>query len=136
MTDIANCPKCDRLFAKTAIRDVCEACYKEEEKLFETVFQFLKKRENRTGDVDRIVEATGVSSDLIYKWVKKGRLKQAHFPNLTIPCEKCGKQTKTGRLCESCSDNLRSELTQFQKEEDFKKAKVQQATYHRSEKRR
>ncbi len=135
MTDIANCPKCDRLFAKTAIRDICETCFKEEEKKFETVYQFIRKRENRTSNVDQIVEATEVEEDLIYKWVKKGRLKQAHFPNLSFPCEKCGTQTKTGRLCESCSTNLRSELTQFQKEQDFKNAQQHQATYHRSEKR-
>lgn len=44
MGELANCPKCGSLFVKTRLRSICDACYQEEEKAFETVYNFLRKR--------------------------------------------------------------------------------------------
>lgn len=115
--DLFNCPTCNSLFVKTKFRDVCDACYKEEEAKFDKVYEYIRKKSNRTASMMQVVEATGVEEELIIKFVKIGKLRIAQFPNLGIPCEKCGTIIRSGRLCESCSDSIRSGLETFEIEE-------------------
>ncbi|WP_339171677.1 TIGR03826 family flagellar region protein [Anoxybacillus sp. FSL W8-1294] len=124
-----NCPKCGSLFVRTQFRDVCEACYKEEEKLFEKVYAFIRKRENRTATMSQVVDATGVEEALIIKWIKKGWLQLVHFPNLGYPCEKCGATIREGRLCSSCISSIQKEMTKIQQEEERQKQAKHQTTY-------
>jgi flagellar operon protein (TIGR03826 family) len=128
MGELANCPKCGRLFVKHSIRDVCEQCYKEEEALFEKVYQFLRKRENRTATMAQVVEATGVSESLITKWIKIGRLQLVHFPNLGYPCESCGTMIRDGQLCPKCRTKLQTQLKQL--EEEKQRQRQRMATYY------
>ncbi|MBE4907058.1 hypothetical protein IMZ08_03175 [Bacillus luteolus] len=114
---LTNCPNCNALFVKTNLRDVCEACYKEEEKQFETVYQFIRKRENRTATMLQVVEATEVEEELILKFIRTGRLKLANFPNLGYPCQKCGTLIREGKLCGHCSSDIRSQLSELEKEQ-------------------
>ena len=118
MQELSNCPNCDQLFVKTAFRDVCDACFKEEEKQFEAVYTFIRKRENRTATMLQVVEGTGVPEKLIIKFIKKGRLQLSKFPGLTYPCEKCGTPIREGKLCTSCQTKLRSQIEQLKKEEE------------------
>ncbi|PLT35712.1 TIGR03826 family flagellar region protein [Bacillus sp. V5-8f] len=115
--ELTNCPNCDALFVKNKFRDVCDACYKEEENKYELVYQYIRKRENRTATISQVVEATGVEEDLIIKFVKSGRIRTAQFPNLGVPCEKCGKIVREGRICDECRISLQSELRHYEKEE-------------------
>jgi flagellar operon protein (TIGR03826 family) len=128
MNEITNCPRCGSLFLKTKFRDVCEKCYQEEEKLYDKVYKFLRKRENRAATVSRVVEVTGVDEELIYKWVRKGRLKPAVFPNMGYPCDNCGKIITKGKLCQDCSNQLQKDLKIFEKEqerqEELRKRKI------------
>ncbi|WP_044749211.1 TIGR03826 family flagellar region protein [Bacillus alveayuensis] len=117
MAELMNCPRCGRLFIKNQFRDVCEQCYREEEQLFEKVYQFLRRRENRTATMAQVVEATGVSERLIIKWIKAGRIKLVHFPNLGYPCEKCGKTIREGRICKECNIDLQKQLKQLEQEQ-------------------
>jgi flagellar operon protein (TIGR03826 family) len=128
MGELANCPKCGRLFVKHSIRDVCEQCYKEEEALFEKVHQFLRKRENRTATMSQVVEATGVSESLITKWIKIGRLQLVHFPNLGYPCESCGTMIRDGQLCPKCRTKLQTQLKLL--EEEKQRQRQRMATYY------
>jgi flagellar operon protein (TIGR03826 family) len=128
MGELANCPRCGRLFVKHSIRDVCEQCYKEEEALFEKVYQFLRKRENRTATMAQVVEATGVSESLITKWIKIGRLQLVHFPNLGYPCESCGTMIREGQLCPKCRTKLQTQLKQL--EEEKQRQRQRMATYY------
>ncbi|WP_349654792.1 hypothetical protein [Peribacillus simplex] len=41
----------------------------------------------------------------------------AQFANLGIPCEKCGANIKSGRLCGKCRDTLVTDLQAFENEE-------------------
>ena len=109
MGELENCVNCGKLFVKVT-RDVCPDCVKEEEKKFQTVYDFMKKRANRQATIPEIVEGTGVEEDLIIRFVKEKRLRAAQFPNLTYPCEKCGKAIQDGRLCTACSKELSSDL--------------------------
>jgi flagellar operon protein (TIGR03826 family) len=128
MGELTNCPRCGRLFVKHSIRDVCEQCYKEEEALFEKVYQFLRKRENRTATMAQVVEATGVSESLITKWIKIGRLQLVHFPNLGYPCESCGTMIREGQLCPKCRTRLQTQLKQLEEEKQRQRQRI--ATYY------
>ena len=69
MGELANCPRCGKIFAKTKFRDVCQNCFQEEEKLFEKVYEFIRRKENRTATIEQVIEATGVDEDIIYKYI-------------------------------------------------------------------
>jgi flagellar operon protein (TIGR03826 family) len=135
MGELVNCPRCGRLFVKHSIRDVCEQCYKEEEALFEKVYAFLRKRENRTATMAQVVEATGVSESLITKWIKIGRLQLVHFPNLGYPCELCGAIIREGQLCPKCRTKLQTELKRYEEEKERKRNRTITYYVQKDEKR-
>lgn len=110
MGDIRNCPTCNSLFVKTNLRDVCEACYKEEQKLFDKVYAFIRKSENRKATIDEIVEAMEVEEELIMKWIRNGKLRVSDFPNLGYPCDACGTLIQKGKICDQCATNLKKDL--------------------------
>lgn len=120
MAEIRNCPSCGEFFNYTGVRDVCYKCAQREEDMYQIVYRFLRKRENRAATVDRIVEATGVDEEVLYKWVRKGRLHPAVFPNLGYPCDNCGKITNKGKLCQECQDDLKSDLRTFKAAQEFR----------------
>ncbi|PXW93008.1 flagellar operon protein (TIGR03826 family) [Streptohalobacillus salinus] len=120
MGQLENCPRCGDLFVKTT-RDVCQKCYKEEEEKFDIVYRFMKKRVNREARIPEIVEGTGVEEDLIIKFVKEKRLRVSQFPNMTYPCERCGKEIAEGKLCASCSGELTGDLKQLDSIESIKR---------------
>lgn len=132
MDELSNCPNCGDIFVKNQFRDICQKCWKEEEKQYEIVYQFIRKRENRTATINQVVEATEVEEDLILKFIRTGRLKVAQFPNLGYPCDKCGKMIQKGKICDDCSDKIRKELKTFDYETERKKEmekRDKQATY-------
>ncbi|CAM5191128.1 Flagellar operon protein (TIGR03826 family) OS=Ureibacillus acetophenoni OX=614649 GN=SAMN05877842_101179 PE=4 SV=1 [Ureibacillus acetophenoni] len=120
MAEIRNCPSCGEFFNYTGIRDVCHKCVQNEENMYQIVYRFLRKRENRAATVERIVEATGVEHELLYKWVRKGRLHPAMFPNLGYPCDNCGRLTNKGKLCDNCTSEIKTELRTFEAAQEFR----------------
>jgi flagellar operon protein (TIGR03826 family) len=119
--EIVNCPSCNALYEKNKFRDVCPDCWKKEEEQFQIVYKFMRKRINNAATVEQIVEQTGVKEELIYKFVKRGRLHPAQFPNLGYPCDRCGRIIQKGRICDYCSQELRDDIETFQKEEQRRK---------------
>ncbi len=135
MGELANCPSCDKLFVKSPTQEVCPACQKEEQKLFDTVYDFIKKKENRTATLDEVCESTEVDETKVIRWIRTGKLKLAQFPNLGYPCEKCKTVIRQGRMCDSCAKGLKNDLLELQKEEEReKKAKLQ--TYFSTQSRK
>lgn len=137
MGELRNCPTCGEFFNFTGVRDVCHKCVQNEEEQYQVVYSFLRKRENRAATVERIVEATGVKEELLYKWVRKNRLQPAMFPNLGYPCDNCGKLTKEGKLCEECVSELKSDLRTFEAAREFRSSveKSQKGAYLSDRKR-
>lgn len=129
MGELSNCPKCNDVFVKTQFRDICQNCWKEEEKQYETVYQFIRKRENRAATIGQVEEQTGVEEEHILKFIRSGRLQITHFPNLGYPCDKCGKIIRTGKLCETCAVELRKELQTYETEEARKQQLIRKSTY-------
>jgi flagellar operon protein (TIGR03826 family) len=119
--ELENCPNCNEIFEKNKFRDVCPKCWKKEEQDFQTVNNFMRKRVNRVATVEQIVDQTGVSEELILKFIKKGRLQPSMFPNLGYPCDRCGRFIQKGKLCGECSKELHEDLETFHKEEQRKK---------------
>ena len=124
MAELANCINCGAVFVKN-IRDICRNCYEEEEKAFETVYQFLLPRKNRQATIIDIVDATGVKEKLIIKFMKEKRLRTSDFPMLAYGCDRCGKNITTGNLCTNCSTELRGELNKFEEEKERKRNRQQ-----------
>jgi flagellar operon protein (TIGR03826 family) len=120
MGNIDNCPKCGALYMINPARDTCEKCYREEEKLFEVVSTFLRKKDKRSATMATIIEETGTEETLLRKWMMKGRFQLANFPNLNYPCTRCGTFIQQGKLCDSCLKELRNDLLTFQQEQDRK----------------
>ncbi|RSK28627.1 hypothetical protein EJF36_18120 [Bacillus sp. HMF5848] len=120
MAELSNCPNCGALFVKNRFRDVCDVCYKEEEKQYDTVYNYIRKRENRTATMLDVVEDTGVPETKIYKFIKTGRIKLAQFPNLGYPCQKCGTLIREGKLCNNCKGDLQGQLEELQKEREIR----------------
>lgn len=121
MGELRNCPKCGSFFNYTGTREICPKCARDEDEMYEVVYRFLRKRENRAATVERIVEATGVEEELLYKWVRKNRLQTAIFPNLGYPCDNCGRLTTKGKLCDDCADELQKDLNKFEAGREFRK---------------
>lgn len=120
--ELRDCPTCGNFFNYTGVREVCVPCAQKEEKKYEEVYRFLRKRENRAATIERIVEATGVTETLLHRWVRNGRLQPALFPNLGYPCDKCGKLTTRGKLCVTCTDELQRDLNEFEAANEFREA--------------
>ncbi|MEL3960233.1 TIGR03826 family flagellar region protein [Lysinibacillus endophyticus] len=131
MAEVRNCPSCGEFFNYTGIRDICYKCAQNEEEMYQIVYRFLRKRENRAATIERIVEATGVSEELLHKWVRKNRLQPAVFPNLGYPCDNCGHLTTTGKLCTKCQNELKKDLRNFEAAKEFRDnvSKSERATY-------
>lgn len=119
MPEVKNCPNCGALYMENAFREVCDKCHKDEEKLFNEVYTFLRKRENRAATQERIIEVTGVKEETLYRWIKKGRLSTKIFPNLGYPCDKCGKIISSGKICDSCLNELSSDLKAFETQQQW-----------------
>ncbi|WP_284139262.1 TIGR03826 family flagellar region protein [Virgibacillus sp. LDC-1] len=118
MAELANCPHCGAVFVK-GIREICQACYKEEEKAFQIVYDFLRVQKNREATLLEIVEATGVEKELIIKFIKENRLRKSQFPKLGYPCDRCGKDIRSGKLCNQCAAELKKDLEQHDKLEQL-----------------
>ena len=131
MAELRDCPSCGEFFNYTGVREVCAKCAMSEEKMYEEVYRFLRRRENRAATVERIIEETGVTESLLYKWVRKGRLQPAMFPNLGYPCDNCGKLTNRGKLCVDCTSTIQDDLKKFEAVKEFREAieEKDRATY-------
>ena len=118
MSQLDNCPNCGLIYVKNAFREVCEACYKEEEEQYQTVYKYIRQRENRMARLGQVVEGTGVAESLILKFIRKGRIQLAHFPNLGYPCDRCGRIIREDKLCVSCKKDIHGQLSQMDREEE------------------
>lgn len=120
MPELANCERCDAVFAKTH-RELCPACYKMEEQDFKIVYSFLTKKENREATLQEIVEATNVAEEVIIRFIKQKRLRTSQFPKLAYPCERCQTSIVSGKLCAKCSTELMEDLKHYEEIEKVSK---------------
>jgi flagellar operon protein (TIGR03826 family) len=109
MLELANCVRCGSVFARD-YRDICPNCHREEERSYQMVYQYLRKRENRQATIQQITEVTTVPESLIIKFVREKRLQPSQFPMLSYSCRNCSNQITEGEMCADCKDAMRKEL--------------------------
>jgi flagellar operon protein (TIGR03826 family) len=102
--NVGNCSRCGKLYAKNNIHDVCGACVKEIDKMYEVVSQYL--RENRGSTIGQLSDATEVPLRQIVRFIREGRISILNMPNINFPCESCGAEIREGHLCENCRRKL------------------------------
>ena len=108
--DVRNCRNCGNLFNYLSGPDICPSCRDKAEKRFQDVKEYI--RNNPGATIQQISEDNEVSTNQIRQWVREERLQFADDSPVGIECEKCGKQIRTGRFCQSCKDNMASALTE------------------------
>ena len=118
---LANCPKCGKLFTKTDLRSVCDPCFREQEKMFDTVYRYIRKKENRQASMSQIIEETEVDETLLIRLVQQGRLHVGSLPNFGYPCERCNKPIKAGKICDACQGELKTGVAQHDKQQEQKR---------------
>ena len=128
--NVANCPKCGRVYVKNIMHDICPACVKDIEKECETCVKYL--RENRGISLQELSEATDVSQSHIIKFMREGRISIMGNRNIFYPCEVCGNNIRERNMCDSCRQKLkkdvRNTMEDHQRMEDQKRIE-NKATY-------
>lgn len=102
--EVRNCRKCGRLFNYIQGPPICPACKEANEKKFAEVKEYI--RENNSASVPQIAKDCEVETGLIQQWIREERLVFADDSPIGINCELCGAMIKTGRLCDSCKNNM------------------------------
>lgn len=108
MPEVRNCRRCKKIFMYTIGPQICDACKKLEEEEFERVRLFLKEFPGAT--IQEVSRETNVSTQLIYRFLKEGRLEVADDSPIALLCENCGCRIRSGRFCVNCSRKLANEL--------------------------
>lgn len=105
---VDNCPQCGKLYVKN-YREICPACMQVIEQQYEECSKYL--RENRKANLQELHEATEVPYKQIIKFIKEGRISLYDMPNLSYPCEVCGKMIKEQSMCDSCRKRLVQDIS-------------------------
>jgi len=71
--ELKNCKKCAKVFIRKN-RELCDKCYREEEKKYIKVKDYLW--DNSKATIDEIHQATGISKNIIRKFVREGRFRR------------------------------------------------------------
>ncbi|MCO7176431.1 TIGR03826 family flagellar region protein [Sporolactobacillus kofuensis] len=129
MADLENCKGCGRLFVRVS-SPYCPDCLKKQDQMYETVYRFIRKQENRRSTVTEVHEATGVDVNWIYQWIREGKIQTSVFPNLGYPCKSCGTLIQTGALCDNCRHRLEHDIDQQQKRDEAASRSQRGKTYH------
>lgn len=106
---LANCTICGKLYLKDHT-DYCLDCYKEIEREFKLITDFLKVEENRFASIEEVSAFTGVAEKRIADFIRDGRIYVEDYPNLGYGCAHCGTLIQRQMLCPSCFDEFTSEV--------------------------
>ena len=106
--NVRNCRKCRRLFNYVMGPVLCNQCRQEMEDIFVIVKKYV--RENPGSDIRMVAEACDVDPMQIRQWVKEERLCFSEDSPVGIPCERCGKNIKSGRFCATCKAEIKSDF--------------------------
>lgn len=106
--EVRNCAKCGRLFQYIGGPPICPKCKQKEEEDFQLVKNYIY--ENKNANMIEVSNETGVSTKLIERFIREGRLMLSEDSPISLKCEKCGTNIRTGRFCEACSRSLSNEM--------------------------
>ena len=115
MAELKNCSRCNRVFPYFAGVQICQACQKKEEKMFEDASAYIKEHPGVPMTV--VAKELDISYDKLMKFIREGRL-QIVTPDgkIILFCEKCGNPIDIGRFCPQCENGLLSDLQSSKKD--------------------
>jgi len=101
---LANCKECNGLFVRVN-RDICDNCFKEQEKILLQVQRYIKEHPQQT--LSEVAEANEIDESLVLKFIHEKRLLMSSSSSDNLPsCESCGARIASGRLCVMCRAQL------------------------------
>ena len=106
--ELRSCARCKKLFQYVGGPPICQACKEKEEETFKIIKEYIY--EHKEANMVQISNDTGVSTKLIEKFIRDGRLILTEDSPIFLRCEKCGAEIKTGRFCAACSRTLSNEM--------------------------
>jgi flagellar operon protein (TIGR03826 family) len=113
--NVDNCSRCGRLYAKNNIHEVCPACVKEIDKMYEVAAKYL--RENRGCTIQQLSDETEIPFRQIVKFIREGRISILNMPNMFYPCESCGAPIKEGHICQDCRKKITRDMQHAKEDE-------------------
>ncbi|MDF2925416.1 MAG: flagellar protein [Paenibacillaceae bacterium] len=129
--NVGNCSRCGKIYVKNVIHDVCPACVKEFDKMYEVAAQYL--RDNRGATIQQLSDATEIPFRQIVKFIREGRISVMNMPNLNYPCESCGAPIREGHICPDCRKKLTKEyqnLNEDERRRELQKQKQEGTSYN------
>jgi flagellar operon protein (TIGR03826 family) len=122
--NVANCPKCGRVFVKSNLADICQACLKASDIQCEACIKYL--RENRGISLQELSDQTEVPMATIIKFMREGRISVMSNRNISYPCEVCGTDIRERSMCDSCRQKLKKDVRNTMEDHNREAALKQQ----------
>lgn len=123
------CRRCGRIYNYYGVGNMlCPICAEYDNAQFDKVRTYLY--DNGPSSMEELAEATGVSERKIFAYLREGRLEIPPNSSLTLKCEICGADIRTGKICILCANSLSrkehitSEETKVKKEDPYKDVKA------------
>lgn len=108
MPEVRNCRRCRKIFMYVTGAQLCDACKKLDEQDFDKVRNFVRDFPGAT--VQEVSRETEVPTQMIYRYLKEGRLEVSESSPIALQCENCGARIKSGRFCINCSKKLANDM--------------------------
>lgn len=105
---IKNCARCGRMFQADGISKICDRCRDNDEEDFKVVREYVY--DNPNSNIPDVAENTGISEEKILKFLRQGKLVLKDELSMVLDCERCGKPIKSGRYCDSCTNEMSRDL--------------------------
>jgi flagellar operon protein (TIGR03826 family) len=106
--NVANCPKCGKVYVKNVINDICPACVKAIDDQCDSCIKYL--REHRGITLQQLSDETEVPLSIIIKFLREGRISVIGNRNIVYPCEVCGEDIREKNMCDSCRQKLKMDV--------------------------
>lgn len=125
----STCTVCGKQFKADAISLLCFECRKSDQHLFGIIRDFLY--DNPGASVNEVVQFTGVTSSVVLKYLREGRIETIGSIKL-LNCEVCGKPIAYGTQCQECKQKL---THSFQSASKVKSGDTKQKMYTKTKKK-
>ena len=103
LSELRNCKKCNRLFSSIEGSILCSRCNVNVDDGFNRVREYIY--DNPVSSIKDVSKGTSVSSDIILKWIRDGRIVLAENSSISF-CQRCGSPMDGGRFCGKCVKEL------------------------------
>lgn len=104
---IAICEYCGKPFNNPCVK-LCSECSKIIDESYVKARRFIYQNP-KISDFITIIQETEIPEKALSYLINKGRIEISNKPGSGLKCRACGKETKSGSLCEQCMTRLLSE---------------------------